>query len=328
MCDGGIVRVGAGMGKNNGPKNSEQNIELQKAEPQNTELQSTELIATCWTIAGDVYPGTERDISAFALGDRIEAAAAAGYAGIGLWHGDLLRHGENNYRELHVLLERNGLRQIELEHLADWFADGERRQRSDRMRADLFRAAGALGARHLKVVPPFGGQGWEQSRLIDQFGQLCAEAARHDLRVALEMIPFSDLSNLEQALAVVAGADAANGGLLIDIWHVVRSGGDFDDILRVPSRYIVAAELNDADAQPSGDLTTDSMCNRKPCGDGQFDVPAFIAALARAGYRGPYGVEILSDAFRRLAPAEAARISFDTTRAQFDAPIPSEPQPR
>ena len=46
-------------------------------------------------------------------------------------------------------------------------------------------------------------------------------------------------------------------------------------------------------------------------------VPGFIEAMIRAGYRGPYGVEILSRELRRLPVAEAARRSFETARAQF-----------
>ena len=48
------------------------------------------LLASCWTIGGNICPGTANNISAFRLEDRIEAAATAGYTGIGLWHGDLL----------------------------------------------------------------------------------------------------------------------------------------------------------------------------------------------------------------------------------------------
>src|SRR5690606_10376189 len=122
----------------------------------------------------------------------------------------------------------SGLTHIELEYLANWFGDGEERRQSDTVRRDLFAVADVLGARHIKVMPPFGDAGWPETRLIDEFGELCNQAARYNLRIALEMIPYSDLSTLEAALAVVAGANADNGGLLIDIWHVLRSGAALD----------------------------------------------------------------------------------------------------
>lgn len=278
-----------------------------------------ELITTCWTIAGDFLPGAGRTACPLPLEERIAAAAAAGYRGIGLWHGDLVNLLEQGgrYRDLRRMLESDGMRHIELEYVGDWFTEGERRQRADAMRQDLFAAADELGARHIKVMPPFGNESWARQRLIDEYGRLCTEAATHGLLMPIEMIPFSNLPTLDAVLAVAAGADAANGGLLIDIWHVVRSGASYEDILRVPARYILAAELDDAELALHGDMAEDTMRHRKLCGEGEFDVPAFIDAMTRAGYRGPYGVEILSDELRRLPVAEAARRSFETARAQF-----------
>jgi sugar phosphate isomerase/epimerase len=66
-----------------------------------------------------------------------------------------------------------------------------------------------------------------------------------------------------------------------------------------------------------GSIGEDTICRRRLCGEGEFDVPGFIAALDRAGYDGPYGVEILSEEFRKLPLDEACRRSFDTSVAQF-----------
>ncbi|ARS28263.1 sugar phosphate isomerase/epimerase family protein [Sphingomonas sp. KC8] len=280
-----------------------------------------DLIATCWTIGGNVVPGTSQHISPFPLEDRVRAAAAAGYTGIGLWHGDLLRWREGrDYAALRQAIERAGLKHIELEYLAGWFDGGEERRQSDAVRHDLFAAAEALGARHIKVMPPFGNAGWPTTRLIDEFGELCKQAARYGLLIALEMIPYSDLPTLESALAVAAGADADNGGLLVDIWHVLRSGASLDAILDLPARYILAAEINDADLEMRGHIAEDSMRYRKLCGEGAFDVPLFITRMTEAGYRGPYGVEILSDTLRQMPLEQVARRTFDTARAQFATP--------
>lgn len=283
---------------------------------------SIELLATCWTIAGDVYPGASDVSSPYPLERRLAAAASAGYRGTGLWHGDLLRvfERDRDYQKLRRQLEVLELRSIELEFLTDWFSSGDRRRRSDAVRRDLFRAADALGARHLKVMPPMQGESCERARLIDEFGRLCSEAAEYGLAVAMEMMPFTSLPNIDEALSVVTDANAGNGGLLLDIWHVVRSGvTDFSTLSRLPSQAIIAVELDDADLAMPRDLMDDTMNSRKPCGEGQFDVPGFVMALRQAGYRGPFGVEILSDTFRRMTPEEAARISFSTTFSQLEA---------
>lgn len=272
------------------------------------------LIATCWTTAGNVRPDHADNLSRWRLEDRIEAAARAGYRGFGFWLGDLVvwREEGGHYAALSRHLADAGLSVVELEHLSDWFAEGERRERSDAARAELFRAADALGARHAKVMPPFGGQDLPINRLAGCFASLCDDAARHGLLIAMEMIPFSDLPDLSSALEMVRRADATHGGLLIDIWHVVRSGGAVADVAAVPGRFIKAVELCDADLAMRGTITEDTMRHRRFCGEGQFDLPGFVAALGQAGYDGPFGVEILSDALRALPLDEAARRSFDS----------------
>lgn len=278
-----------------------------------------QLIATCWTTAGNVRPDRPDNLGRFPLEQRIEAAARAGYAGTGFWLGDLLAWEESgrDYASLRRLLADAGQQIVELEFLADWFATGERRERSDATKAELFRAADALDARHIKVMPPFLPDDPSGDDLAGEFAALCDQAADHGVMIGLEMLPFSRLANLGSALDMVAAADAPNGGLLVDIWHVVRSGGTMDDVARLPARFIIAAELCDAMAAMQGGITEDTMCHRRLPGEGEFDVPGFIRAMGRAGYDGPYGVEILSDDFRQLPLPDAVRRSFDSSAAQF-----------
>ncbi|HWV11669.1 MAG TPA: sugar phosphate isomerase/epimerase, partial [Sphingobium sp.] len=256
-------------------------------------MAAPQLIATCWTTAGDVRPDRPDNLGRFPLEQRIEAAARAGYAGTGFWLGDLLawEASGRNYASLKRLLDDAGQTIVELEYLADWFAKGERRARSDRARVELFRAADALEARHIKVMPPFLPDDPAGDDLAGEFAALCAQAADHGVMIGLEMLPFSMLPNLGAALEMVAAADAANGGLLIDIWHVMRSGGTMEEVADLPARFIIAAELCDATMATQGDITEDTMRHRKLCGEGEFDVPGFIGAMGQAGYDGPYGVE-------------------------------------
>lgn len=277
------------------------------------------LIATCWTIAGDIRPDHADNISRWPLNERIDAAARAGYAGTGFWLGDLLawKDSGGTYADLRRHLTDAGQELVELEFLSDWHAQGERRAASDRARAELLAAADALGARHIKVMPPFLPDDLTGAALSEQFAALCWEAQAHGCAIGLEMLPFSTLPNLGSALEMVANADAPNGGLLIDIWHVVRSGSAVEEVATVPAEHIVSVELCDAMTQMQGGIMEDTMCHRRLCGEGEFNVSGFIAALEHAGYSGPYGVEILSDTFRKLPLDQAARLSFETSAAQF-----------
>jgi sugar phosphate isomerase/epimerase len=101
-----------------------------------------ELLASYWTIAGGALPHTDKEFSPFDFKDRVEAAAKAGFAGIGLWHADL-EHilKRRSLKEMKQILDGNGIRHVELEFLTDWFLEGERKKQSDVQKRKLLAAA-------------------------------------------------------------------------------------------------------------------------------------------------------------------------------------------
>ena len=102
------------------------------------------LLATCWTHAGDARPGRGDGTSPLALRERIEATGRAGWQGFGLGSADLERAlGTSSLAELRSMFEANGIEQVELEFLTDWWTDGERRAASDA--PDGGRGGGAAG---------------------------------------------------------------------------------------------------------------------------------------------------------------------------------------
>ena len=59
--------------------------------------------------------------------------------------------GKIGLPEMKRILDDNGIKYVEMEFLLDWFADGERRRESDKIRAEMLEAAAALGMRDIKV---------------------------------------------------------------------------------------------------------------------------------------------------------------------------------
>ena len=117
--------------------------------------------------------------------------------------------------------------------------------------------------------------------------------------------------------ALSSRANQPNGFLLIDIWHLARGAIDYKEIGKIPQRFIGSIEVDDADKEVAGSLWDDTIFRRRLPGEGVLDVPAFLKAVLSAGYKGPWGVEILSETFRRLPLAEMAKRSFDATMNQF-----------
>jgi len=280
-------------------------------------MHNVELLASYWTIAGGAQPHTDREYSPFDFQDRVQAIAKAGFKGMGIWHADLAHILESRtLQEMKKILDDNGIKHIELEFLADWFLDGEQKKQSDIRKEMLLTAAEALGARHVKVGD-FLRQKTPMPRLIESFAALCADAADHGTRIIFELMPFAMIDTLPEALTMIAGAGAKNGGIGIDLWHMVKLGIPYQEVARIPKQYLLAMEINDGTLEAPWSLHEDTINHRRFCGEGEFDVKGFVDCLQKAGYQGPWGIEVLSAELRKRPLEELATRAFTTTMAQF-----------
>ncbi len=283
-----------------------------------------DLIALYWTTSGPVEVHFGREWSLFGLRDRCEQAARVGFRGIGLWHADLEHQLETTtLAEIRRTVDEYGLDQLELEFLGDWFlpSNDERRRASDERRELLFRAAAELPAHHIKVGN-ISGTECELARIVDAFGELCADAARvTDAKIVYEFMPYDvQVNTIETALAVVEGADAPNGGLALDTWHLGKLRLEPDDLRRIPPRFISWVELSDGPYEYAEDRLDEVINRRRLPGEGEFPIPGYVAVCRELGYEGPWGVEILSEELRSLPIEQIFDRAYETTRAHVDAP--------
>jgi sugar phosphate isomerase/epimerase len=284
---------------------------------------SAELLATCWTHAGDASPEPGRDLSPLSLRTRAEAAAAAGFTGIGFLMSDLaVARDELGYPAVRRMFDDLGLRHVELEFLEHWWALDGRRQKSDDQRRQMLEAAEQLGAHHIKIAPSIEMSRDQPAEPLEldlwarELQDLAQQAADAGTSVALEFLPMSNVPTVEVGLELVRTADHPAAGLCVDIWHVERGGSTMSDVAAIPVERILAVELDDAPAQAEGHLYDDTLHNRVLCGEGSFDVVGFVKALDKTGYRGPFGVEILSSALRRQPVEEATAAAYRTAAAE------------
>jgi sugar phosphate isomerase/epimerase len=280
-----------------------------------------ELLASFWTIAGDCYPMGPSEIATFPLRDRVEAAAEAGYTGMGFVHQDLMHNASLiGWRGIKRLLDDHGIVHVEVEFLGDWFETDEKRVASDRVRKELLEAAHGLGARDMKVAGKMWSEECDVNLMADAFGELCVEARASNTDVAIEILPVTNIRTLETGLAIVTQADQPNGGLCLDVWHFARGGISFDTLREVPTRYVKSVEIDDAATDLKGSVWEDTLFHRLYPGEGSFDIPSFIDAIGATGFGGAYGVEIISEAKRKLPLRQQAKQSFEAAMNQFRQP--------
>ena len=286
-----------------------------------TTTPAPELVASCWTSAGSVAPLENPETSPVPIADRIEAIAATGWSGFGLAHDDLAAaRATLGFPALRGLIDGAGLRYVEVELLTDWWDE----DLAPRWRPQfdlLLDAAETLGARFIKVGTAMGDPLNNLDFLVEPLRRLTAEAALRGTRIALEPMPFSMVGSVPVAADLMRKVDMPGCGLVVDYWHVFRAGTTLDELsASLTADQIFGVELNDAAAEVRGTLFEDTRDNRRLCGQGDQDVTGFIQALESLGFKGPWGVEILSDEHRALPVKEALRVAHATALACFPTP--------
>src|SRR6476660_337685 len=206
---------------------------------------NVELLASYWTMAGGALPHTDHEYSPFDFRDRAEAISRAGFRGMGIWHSDLeFILKRRSLKDIKRILDDNGLKHLELEFLGDWFRDGDEKRASDVRKKMLMEAAEVLGAHHIKVGD-FYKKKTPMSKLIASFAALCAEARERGTRILFELMPFAMIDTLAETLEMVEGADAKNGGIAWDMWHIAKLGIPFEEVAATLHRCEFSVELND-----------------------------------------------------------------------------------
>ena len=90
-----------------------------------------EIIGSFWTLAVGADPlGDQRCLHDFRT--RVEMAARAGFTGMGFWHADILEvRKKYSFQDMKQILDANGIVNIEVEWLLDWFCTDARSAASD-----------------------------------------------------------------------------------------------------------------------------------------------------------------------------------------------------
>jgi sugar phosphate isomerase/epimerase len=245
---------------------------------------------------------------------RIEAAAAAGYAAIGLFLGGwaALREDPSELERVDDALARTGLVVANIETLRGWAVPG----RDEACRAQevlAYEMADHWGCRYVQVIGDAEGP-------LDQaaagFAALCDRAADHGLMVGLEFVPsMTNIQDAPTALRIVLEADRANGGLCVDSWHFTRSTNDLDHLRAIPGEKVIATQWNDGTIRPQeADYYTDCLANRVVPGEGEFDLVEIVRILDAAGSRAPVGIEVCSAELWAGPVDAAARLAADAMR--------------
>lgn len=175
-----------------------------------------------------------------------------------------------------------------------------------------FRTCAALGARVLNVTH-YLGDALPAEVLGSSLAGVCRRAAPLGLTVCLEFIPESGIPDLATARAVVEACGEPNCAVLLDLFHLDRSGGSADDVRRLPSGWIGGIQLSDR-TRPSGPTSHVPLSGRQLPGEGELPIDELVIAGLENNPDASLDIEVLNEELRALTPQEAADRLAGATR--------------
>jgi 2-keto-myo-inositol isomerase len=138
-------------------------------------------------------------------------------------------------------------------------------------------------------------------------------AAQHGVRLALEFNSQAmQLNTLESVRQVLAHAAHPACGLLLDTYHLERSGRGGRGFVEVAPEEIAYVQYSDV---PRAGLQPGYTVDRLPPGEGVIAFRDVFALLAEKGYTGALSYEAPNPAAWARDPAEVARAALLATRA-------------
>jgi sugar phosphate isomerase/epimerase len=276
-----------------------------------------------WPISADRSLQLPLVVSSYTLGtevpfrDRVEAAAAAGFDGIGLraenfW--DAASAGLDGVAMSEIARDA-GVQILEVEYITAWGTAADRDDAQRRKEETVFTMARAFGVGHLNtgIIEKL-----PIETIVEAFAELC-DRAGDDLTIALEFMPYSGVPDLATAWRVLREANRTNSALIVDVWHWARAGMMATDLDLIPADRIVSVQLCDVLRTPMEPMRSESLGHRLPPGDGHGDAVGLVRALQARDVRPQLvAVEVISDELVAKGVDHAARTVATAARKVLD----------
>lgn len=255
------------------------------------------------------------------LPDVLRIARETGWNAVELRRLDFTRAfdaGSTN-GEVLSLIRASGIKVATLGTESGWiFARGDERRRLLRVFEATCANAVALGCDLVMSAPgpTVGGDVRQAAASLKEAGDIARD---HGVRHALEFSSAHDVINrLEIAREILALADHPNCGLVLDAYHLERSGAGGRAFEGVASRDIFAFQYSDVPPAPAPSAPRRPV-DRLPPGKGIVRWREIFELLIEKNYAGYLSYEAPNPAHWSRPPDEVAREGVDATRGLLAA---------
>jgi len=247
------------------------------------------------------------------LADALAAARGAGWDAIELRRADFDRAVAAGRPAESVLdlVKASGLPVACVGVEFGWmWADGPERERLLRVFDEQCARAAALGTG--LVMSPVDKTKGPVARAAAGVREVGDVAARHSVRLAVEFNSQAEqLNSLARVREVLAAAGHPACGLLLDTYHLGRTGWPMREVEDLSPAEIVYVQFSDV---PASGVAPGQIMPRLAPGRGIVDFKTFFALVRSKGYAGPLSYEAPDPEAWKRPPADVAREALEATR--------------
>ena len=271
----------------------------------------------------------EWNVRAHSFVDQIKAATAGEFDALTLpYRKYVAEHAAGRPAEMLATMARDeGVTLDFLDGVSGWApirypsaADEFLRKALDFGPDEVFSLCEGACLRHIVAIAGFEHADLPHSQLVECFGTFWSRAAAEGIWVDLEAMPMLGLPRLADAWAIVREANQPNSGVLLDTWHFMRGGADFELLGSIDRGKIVNIQVVDGlAAAPSAGLWEDANHHREFPGRGELPLTRILELLHATQNLESAGPEALSDRVDRLSAAENGREAAATLNAVLNA---------
>ncbi|MBN2473553.1 MAG: sugar phosphate isomerase/epimerase [Pirellulales bacterium] len=253
------------------------------------------------------------------MAEEVEVAAAAGYDGIEPWVSNIAKHAEQggSLKDLSKRIADLGLAVESAIGFPRWIDDddAQRAQGLEDMKRDMDLVR-QIGGRRI-AAPPAGAHATPDMNLLK-----VAERYRVVLELGRTMgvVPQLEiwgssktLGRVGEAVYVAVEAGHEDACLLLDAYHIYKSGSSFTGLKMINWSAMHVFHINDYPADPPREEINDS--HRVYPGDGICPLPAILRDMYDGGFRGVLSLELFNRRYWQQDARTVARTGLEKTKA-------------
>ena len=260
------------------------------------------------------------------VAEEVEVAAKAGYDGFEPWTDNIARYVEagHSLRDLDKRIADLGLIVENAIGFPSWIVDDDARRAKgmEQMKHDMDLVR-QIGGRRI-AAPPAGAHGtpgMDLRKIAERYRAVLELGRKMGVVPQLEIWGSSKtLSRVGEAIYVAVEAGHRDACLLLDAYHMYKSGSNFEGLRLINWSAMHLFHINDYPADPPRETINDR--DRIYPGDGVCPLTSILRDIHAAGYRGGLSLEVFNPDYWKEDPLAVARTGLEKIRAVVRKALP------